>query len=105
MVDDLIQIAKHQPLRIAEAVEEAFRRGSRARSDMPPAHKPLPPKLTTERVALAKRIRRKAQVIQEFDGRTAMLEIADELDPPFTEKGASSGPTSSSASNEGNGQP
>lgn len=103
MIDDLVQLAKHQPHRVHEAIAEAFRRGKVARSLPPPAPLPTPESAPEE---VAKKLRRRALVTGEYDGRAHMLELADELDPlPEMATGDRIGPMSSSESNDGSGQP
>lgn len=91
-LDLLIEIAYVEPRRLREMIEAAFALGlsQRARAALG----------TSSKARLAARLRRKAKVVQEFDGRSALLEMAAEL-----ETGRKRGPMSSSASKAARGQP
>lgn len=91
-LDLLIEIAYSEPRRTREMLEAAFSLGLSQRARAPLG--------TTSSKRLAARLRRKAKVVQEFDGRSALLEMATEL-----ETGRKKGPMSSSASKAARGQP
>lgn len=90
-LDLLIDEAYRDPRRIRELIEASFALGACTR---------VRPKGGSSNARLAERLRRKAKVVQEYDGRSALLEMADEL-----ETGRIKGPMSSSESKEARGQP
>lgn len=91
-LDLLIEIAYSEPRRTREMLEAAFALGLSQRARAPLG--------TSSKARLAALLRRKAKVVQEYDGRSALLEMADEL-----ETGRKSGPISSSESKAERGQP
>ena len=68
-LDALVDEAYRDPRKMRDIIRRAFELGSAAS---------LPPSDAVRR--LVARLRRKAKVVQEYDGRSAILEIADELE-------------------------
>lgn len=94
-LERLIERAHRDPYRIRAFLEQAFDLGAGSR---------LPGGRARD---VAARLRRRARVTAECDGRAILLEMADELtglarQPRAT--GATSGPIASSGSKEGRGQ-
>lgn len=74
-VEDLVDEAYRDPSRIRSVIERAFELGRAV-----PLATPAPPVVTDGAWVLAARLRRKARVVQEYDGRSALIEMADELE-------------------------
>lgn len=72
VLEALVEQTYRDPRRIRDSVEAAYAAGLDAGRSAPP--------LTGERKQLAERLRRKAKVVQEYDGRSALLEMAEELE-------------------------
>lgn len=78
VLEELVDAAYRDPRKLREMIERAYWCG---RGAPPlPAKPPKPPTVTEAAKELATRLRRKAKVVQECDGREVLLEMAAELD-------------------------
>src|SRR5262249_38331838 len=68
-LEDLVEQAYRDPRRIRETIESAFYLG-----------RGVAPAERCDAQALAARLRRKAKVVQEYDRRAALVEMAKELE-------------------------